>query len=221
VQHLVFASSSSVYGANAQLPYAEEQGADHPVSLYAATKRANELMAHSYSQLFGLPATGARLFTVYGPWGRPDMALFRFTRAILEGSPLDLYNEGRMVRDFTFIDDVVEAIVRLLDKPATPSPRFDRTQPDPAESDAPFRVFNVGGGQPMQLLEVIALLEAALGKKALRRLLPMQPGDVLATHARCTRLQDWVGPCPVTPLDAGIRRFVDWYLTYPKAAGQP
>jgi UDP-glucuronate 4-epimerase len=221
VQHLVFASSSSVYGANARLPYAEEQGADHPVSLYAATKRANELMAHSYSQLFGLPATGARLFTVYGPWGRPDMALFRFTRAILEGSPLDLYHEGRMVRDFTFIDDVVEAIVRLLDKPATPSPRFDRTQPDPAESDAPYRVFNVGGGQPMQLLEVIALLEAALGKKAQRRLLPMQPGDVLATHARCTRLQDWVGPCPVTPLDAGIRRFVDWYLTYPQAAGQP
>jgi UDP-glucuronate 4-epimerase len=139
----------------------------------------------------------------------------------LKRAPLDLYNEGKMVRDFTYIDDVVEALVRLLDKPATPSARFDRAHPDPAESDAPYRVFNVGGGQPMQLLEVIGLLEAALGKKALRRPLPMQPGDVLATHARCTRLQDWVGPCPVTPLDAGIRRFVDWYLTYPQAAGRP
>jgi UDP-glucuronate 4-epimerase len=221
VEHLVYASSSSVYGVNTSLPYSEEQGADHPVSLYGATKRANELMAHAYSHLYGLPATGVRLFTVYGPWGRPDMAMFRFTRAILQGAPLDLYNEGRMLRDFTYIDDVVEAIVRLLDKPAAPSAGFDRARPDPAESDAPFRVFNVGGGQPMQLLELIELLESALGKRALRRPMPMQAGDVLATHALCTRLHDWIGPCPVTPPAVGTRRFVDWYLTHAQALGQP
>jgi UDP-glucuronate 4-epimerase len=214
VEHLLFASSSSVYGANAQLPYSEEQGADHPVSLYAATKRANELMAHSYSHLFRLPVTGVRLFTVYGPWGRPDMALFRFTRAILEGMPLDLYNEGRMVRDFTYVDDVVDPLVRLLDKPATAQPGFDRVHPDPAVSDAPFRVFNVGGGHPVQLLEFVEALEDTLGRKAQRRLLPMQPGDVLATGARTTRLQEWIGPCPATPLRVGLRHFADWYQAY-------
>jgi UDP-glucuronate 4-epimerase len=214
VEHLVYASSSSVYGANSRLPYSEEQIADHPVSLYAATKRANELMAHSYSQLFGLPTTGARLFTVYGPWGRPDMAIFKFTHAILEGQPIELYNEGRMVRDFTFVDDVAEPLVRLLDKPATPSGRFDRAYPDPVESDAPYRVFNVGGGHPVPLLELVDALEAALGRRALRQLLPMQPGDVLATAASSTRLAEWIGPCRSTPLREGIARFVDWYLAH-------
>jgi UDP-glucuronate 4-epimerase len=214
IEHLVYASSSSVYGTNSRLPYSEEQIADHPVSLYAATKRANELMAHAYSQLCGLPTTGARLFTVYGPWGRPDMALFRFTRAILERQPVELYNEGHMVRDFTYVDDVTYALVKLLDKPATPSARFDRAHPDPVESDAPYRVFNVGGGHPVPVLEVVELLEAALGRRAHRRLLPMQPGDALATAARCTRLQEWVGPCHTTPLREGITRFVDWYLTH-------
>ncbi|MEJ8837365.1 NAD-dependent epimerase/dehydratase family protein [Ramlibacter sp. AN1133] len=221
VEHLLYASSSSVYGANAQLPYVEEEGVDHPLSLYAATKRANELMAHAYSHLFRLPVTGVRFFTVYGPWGRPDMAMFRFTRAILEGQPLDLYNEGHMVRDFTFIDDVVEPVVRLLDKPATPDPAFDPTRPDPATSDAPFRIFNVGGGHPVQLLELIEALEATLGRKAQRRLMPMQPGDVLATGAQTRRLQEWIGPCPATPLREGLRRFADWYLSHHAAPGRP
>jgi UDP-glucuronate 4-epimerase len=214
VEHLVYASSSSVYGANSRLPYSEEQLADHPVSLYAATKRANELMAHAYSQLYGIPTTGARFFTVYGPWGRPDMALFRFTRAIVEGQPLDIYNEGRMVRDFTYIDDITDGVVKLLDKPATPSPRFDRAYPDPTESDAPYRVFNVGGGNPVPLLDAVDALESALGRRAHRRLMPMQPGDVLATAASGTRLAEWVGPTRTTPLREGIARFVDWYLTY-------
>jgi UDP-glucuronate 4-epimerase len=219
VEHLLYASSSSVYGANALLPYAEEQGTDHPVSLYAATKRANELMAHSYSHLFRIPTTGVRLFTVYGPWGRPDMALFKFTRAILEDQPIELYNEGRMVRDFTFVDDVVDALVRLVDKPATPAPQFDAMHPDPTESDAPFRVFNVGGGNPVPLLEVVETLEDILGRKAKRVLLPMQPGDVLATGARCTRLHDWIGTAPETTVREGLRRFVDWYLPYRAAGG--
>jgi len=213
VEHLVYASSSSVYGANAQLPYVEEQGVDHPLSLYGATKRANELMAHAYSHLFGIPTTGVRLFTVYGPWGRPDMAMFRFTRAILEGQPLDLYNEGHMVRDFTYVDDVAEPLVRLVDKPATPDAAFDAVRPDPARSDAPFRVFNVGGGHPVQLLELIAALEETLGRQAQRRLLPLQAGDVLATGADTRRLQEWIGPCPATPLRVGLRRFADWYLS--------
>lgn len=219
VGHLVFASSSSVYGANATLPYAEEQGTDHPVSLYAATKRANELMAHAYSHLFGLPATGVRLFTVYGPWGRPDMAVFRFTRAIVEGEPIELYNGGRMVRDFTYVDDVAEPLVRLLDQPAVPSPTFHRGAPDPVESDAPFRVFNLGGGQPVALLELVRMLEEVLGCRARTTLLPMQPGDVLATEARTTRLQEWIGPCPATPLRDGLARFADWYLTFRETAG--
>jgi UDP-glucuronate 4-epimerase len=214
VEHLVYASSSSVYGTNSRLPYSEEQIADHPVSLYAATKRANELMAHAYSQLFGLPTTGARLFTVYGPWGRPDMAMFRFTRAILERESIELYNEGRMVRDFTYVDDVTEALVRLMDKPATASARFDRAYPDPTESDAPYRVFNVGGGHPVPLLEVVDALEAAIGRTARRQLMPMQLGDVLATAANNTRLREWIGPCHVTPVREGIARFIDWYLSY-------
>jgi UDP-glucuronate 4-epimerase len=220
VEHLLYASSSSVYGANALLPYAEEQGTDHPVSLYAATKRANELMAHAYSHLFRIPATGVRLFTVYGPWGRPDMALFKFTRAILDDQPIEIYNEGHMVRDFTFVDDVVEALVRLVDKPATPAPDFDALHPDPAESNAPFRVFNVGGGRPVPLLEVVDTLEDLLGRKARRLLLPMQPGDVLATGARCTRLQEWIGTAPETTVREGLRRFVDWYLAYRANGGR-
>lgn len=214
VEHLVYASSSSVYGTNTQLPYEESQAVDHPVSIYAATKRADELLAHSYSAAFGLPITGARLFTVYGPWGRPDMAVYLFTRAIVEGRPLDIYNQGRMLRDFTYVDDVVDALVRLLDKPATPSPRFDRARPDPAESDSPHRVFNVGGGQAVPLLEFVALLEHVLGRPADRRFLPMQAGDVHATHARCDRLQEWIGMQPETPLAEGLRRFADWYLDY-------
>ncbi|GAB3661115.1 NAD-dependent epimerase/dehydratase family protein [Ramlibacter alkalitolerans] len=213
VEHLVYASSSSVYGANAQLPYVEEQGVDHPMSLYAATKRANELMAHAYSHLFRIPTTGVRFFTVYGPWGRPDMAMFRFTKAILEGQPLDLYNDGNMVRDFTYVDDVADPVLRLLDKPATPDPAFDPARPDPVSSDAPFRVFNVGGGHPVHLLELISALEDTLGRKAQRRLMPLQPGDVLATGANTQRLHDWIGPCPATPLRVGLRRFADWYLT--------
>ncbi|MDB5954461.1 NAD-dependent epimerase [Ramlibacter sp.] len=219
VEHLVYASSSSVYGANAKLPYVEDHGVDHPVSLYAATKRANELMAHAYSHLFRIPTTGARFFTVYGPWGRPDMALFKFTRAILEDQPIELYNEGQMVRDFTFVDDVVEAIVRLLDKPATPAPQFDRLNPDPVESDAPFRVFNVGGGRPLPLLEVVETLERILGRKARRTLMPMQAGDVLATGASPDRLHDWIGTAPETPVEEGLRRFVDWYLPWRQAGG--
>ena len=221
VEHLVYASSSSVYGANAQLPYAEDQGVDHPMSLYAATKRANELMAHSYSHLFRIPTTGVRLFTVYGPWGRPDMAMFRFTRAILQGQPLDIYNDGNMVRDFTYVDDVADPLVRLLDKPATPDPDFEPTRPDPVRSDAPFRVFNVGGGHPVQLLDLIDALEDTLGRKAQRRLMPLQPGDVLATGADTRRLHEWIGPCPATPLRVGLRSFVDWYLSQYAAPGRP
>jgi UDP-glucuronate 4-epimerase len=214
IEHLVYASSCGVYGTNVRLPYSEEQIADHPVSLHAATKRSNELVAHAYSQLFGLPTTGARLFTVYGPWGRPDMAMCRFTRAILEREALELYNEGRMVRDFTYVDDVAEALVRLVDKPATASARFDRTYPDPTESDAPYRVFNVGGGQPVPLSQVVETLEATLGRTARRRMLPMQPGEVVATAANCTRLSEWIGPWRATPLREGVARFIDWYLTY-------
>ncbi|AMO25075.1 NAD-dependent epimerase [Ramlibacter solisilvae] len=214
VSHLLYASSSSVYGANANLPFSEEQIADHPISLHAATKRANELMAHAYSHMFGLPTTGARLFTVYGPWGRPDMAMFRFMRAILERQALELYNEGRMVRDFTYVDDVADALARLLDKPATASARFDPSYPDPTESDAPYRVFNVAGGHPVPLLEVVQALEAALDRQTRHRLLPMQPGDMPATAARCTRLAEWIGPMRTTPLREGIARFVDWYLAH-------
>jgi len=220
VEHLVYASSSSVYGANAKLPYVEDAGVDHPVSLYAATKRANELMAHTYSHLYGIPTTGGRFFTVYGPWGRPDMALFKFTRAILEDQPIELYNEGRMIRDFTYVDDVVEAVIRLLDKPATPDAHFDRLNPDPVTGDAPFRVFNVGGGQPHPLLEVVDTLERILGRKARRVLLPMQPGDVLATGASPRRLHDWIGTAPETPVEEGLRRFVAWYLAYREAGGR-
>ena len=211
VGHLVYASSSSVYGANRQMPFSEHRGADHPYSLYGATKRANELMAHSYSHLYGLPATGLRFFTVYGPWGRPDMAPFLFTRAILAGKPIDVYNDGRHSRDFTYIDDVVEAVVRVLDRPARPAPDWDPEQPDPAASAAPWRLYNVGNGQPVGLDAFIRALESALGRKAERRLLPMQPGDVPSTWADISDLAATVGYRPATPVTEGVNRFVQWY----------
>jgi UDP-glucuronate 4-epimerase len=211
VRHLVYASSSSVYGGNTNLPFRESQAVNHPVSLYAATKKANELMAHTHSHLYGLPATGLRFFTVYGPWGRPDMAPMLFARAILAGEPIRVFNHGRMRRDFTYIDDIAEGVIRCLDKPATPDPRFDAAHPDPATSWAPHRVFNIGNSQPVELLHFIALLEQALGRKAIRQLEPMQPGDVEATAADTRLLEQWVGFAPATPLEQGIERFARWY----------
>lgn len=213
-EHLAYASSSSVYGGHTALPFSEHQNVDHPVSLYAATKKANELMAHTYSHLFGLPTTGLRFFTVYGPWGRPDMALFLFTRAILEGRPIDVFNHGHMVRDFTYIDDIVEGVVRVLDKPATAHAAFDPSRPDPATSHAPYRVFNIGNSQPTPLMDYIRALESALGREALKNYLPMQPGDVPATAADTQELDAWVDFKPSTPVGAGVQRFVDWYRGY-------
>jgi UDP-glucuronate 4-epimerase len=214
VEHLVYASSSSVYGGNRNLPFAEHQAVNHPVSLYAATKKANELMAHTYSHLYGIPATGLRFFTVYGPWGRPDMAPMLFARAILAGEPIRVFNQGQMRRDFTFIDDIVEGVIRCLDKPATPNPDFDAAAPDPATSWAPHRLFNLGNAQPEQLLDFIALLERALGREAIRQLEPMQPGDVEATAADTRALEAWVGFRPSTPLALGVERFAAWYGKY-------
>ena len=213
---LIYASSSSVYGLNERMPFSVDDNVDHPVSLYAATKKANELMAHTYSHLYGLPTTGLRFFTVYGPWGRPDMALFLFTRAILAGEPIQVFNEGRMRRDFTYIDDIVEGIVRLLDKPAGPNPDWDGASPAPGSSPAPYRLFNIGNNQPVALLDFIAAIEEALGRKAHKLLLPMQPGDVPATYADITALEDYVGYRPATPISTGIQRFVDWYRSYHK-----
>ncbi|MBT9550657.1 MAG: NAD-dependent epimerase [Hydrogenophaga sp.] len=214
VEHLVYASSSSVYGGNTTLPFSEHQGVDHPVSLYAATKKANELMAHSYSHLYGLPTTGLRFFTVYGPWGRPDMALFLFTRAILEGRPIDLYNHGQMVRDFTYVDDIVEGVLRAADKPALPNPQFDPAHPDPATSFAPYRVLNIGNNQPVALMDCVTALEQALGLTAQKNLLPLQPGDVEGTSANTDELDAWVGFKPRTDLNSGIARFVNWYRAF-------
>ena len=211
VKHLTYASSSSVYGGNTALPFSEHHNIDHPVSLYAATKKANELMAHTYSHLFGLPTTGLRFFTVYGPWGRPDMALFLFTRAILEGRPIDVFNHGQMVRDFTYVDDIVEGVIRVHDKPASANPGFDPAAPDPATSNAPYRVFNIGNSQPTPLMDYIAALEAALGREAVKNYLPMQAGDVPATSADTTELDAWVGFKPATPVREGVARFVAWY----------
>jgi UDP-glucuronate 4-epimerase len=214
VKHLVYASSSSVYGLNTRLPLAESDNVDHPVSLYAATKKANELMAHSYAHLFGLPCTGLRFFTVYGPWGRPDMALFLFTKALLAGAPIDVFNHGRMVRDFTYIDDIVEGVVRVIDKPAAPDPAWSGAAPDPATSKAPYRLFNIGNNNPVELMRYIHALENCLGKKARMNMLPMQPGDVPATDADVSRLSDWVGFKPQTQVEDGIARFVAWYRDY-------
>ncbi len=209
--HLLYASSSSVYGANTQMPFSVHQNVDHPLSLYAATKKANELMAHTYSHLYRLPATGLRFFTVYGPWGRPDMALFKFTRNILADEPIEVFNQGKHQRDFTYIDDVVEATLRALDKPATPDSRWSSDKPDPATSNAPYRLYNIGNHTPVPLLDFIAAIEKAAGKKAKITFLPMQAGDVAATYADITELKVATGFEPTTPLDEGIRRFVSWY----------
>ena len=214
VQHLAYASSSSVYGGNTAMPFSEHHNIDHPISLYAASKKANELMAHTYSHLYQLPCTGLRFFTVYGPWGRPDMALFLFTKAILAGEPIDIFNHGNMVRDFTFVDDIVEGLIRVLDKPATPNPAFNPANPDPATSSAPYRVFNIGNNQPTPLMDYIAALESALGVTAKKNYLPMQPGDVPATSANTDELDAWVGFKPDTAVKDGVARFVDWYRGY-------
>ena len=216
VKHLVYASSSSVYGGNTRMPFSEHDGVDHPVSLYAATKKANELMAHTYSHLFGLPTTGLRFFTVYGPWGRPDMALFLFTKAILEGRPINVFNHGQMRRDFTYIDDIVEGVVRVIDRPAASNPGYRSDAPDPATSNAPYRVFNIGNQDPVPLLEFIVGIEAALGMRAEMRMLPLQDGDVPATYADATALREWVDFGPETPTRTGIARFVSWYRDYYK-----
>ena len=214
VAHLAYASSSSVYGGNAQMPFSEHHSVDHPVSLYAATKKANELMAHTYSHLYGLPTTGLRFFTVYGPWGRPDMALFLFTDAIRNGRPIDVFNQGAMVRDFTYIGDIVEGLIRVLDKAATPDPDFDPMNPNPGSSTAPFRVFNIGNGNPTPLMDYIGALEDALCMTAEKKMMTMQPADVPATSADTSELRDWVGFAPNTDVRDGVQRFVDWYIGY-------
>jgi UDP-glucuronate 4-epimerase len=214
VKHLVFASSSSVYGANTNMPFSEHNNVDHPVSLYAATKKANELMAHSYAHLYKLPCTGLRFFTVYGPWGRPDMALFKFTKGILEGAPIPVFNEGKMVRDFTYIDDIVEGVVRVIDNTAAPNPKWSGNKPDPATSYAPFKIYNIGNNNPVQLMRYIEVLEQCLGKKAKLDLLPMQDGDVPATSANTEALEQAVGFRPDTTVETGIARFVEWYRHY-------
>jgi UDP-glucuronate 4-epimerase len=214
VEHLVYASSSSVYGANVRQPFSEHDNVDHPVSLYAATKKANELMAHSYAHLFGLSVTGLRFFTVYGPWGRPDMALFKFTRGILAGERIPVFNNGQMIRDFTYIDDIVEGVIRTLDVPASANPQWSGDEPDPATSYAPYRIFNIGNNQPVLLLDCIAMLEDSLGRKADLEFLPMQPGDVISTMADVSGLEQAVGFRPATSLRHGIARFVEWYRDY-------
>ena len=214
VGHLVFASSSSVYGANTRLPFSEHDNVDHPVSLYAATKKANELMAHSYAHLYGLACTGLRFFTVYGPWGRPDMALFKFTEGILAGRPIPVFNRGDMVRDFTYVDDIVEGIVRVIGRPAAPAAGWSGDRPDPATSYAPWRIFNIGNNRPVKLMRYIEVLEECLGKKAQLELLPMQAGDVPATCADTGELHKAVGYKPQTPVEVGVKRFAEWYQAY-------
>ncbi len=214
VEHLVYASSSSVYGANTRMPFSVHDNVDHPVSLYAASKKANELMAHTYAHLYGLPVTGLRFFTVYGPWGRPDMALFLFTRAILAGKPIDVFNFGKMRRDFTYIDDIVEGVVRTLDQTATANPDWDGFRPDPGSSSAPSRLYNIGNNNPVELMDLIATLEQALGRTAEKNLLPLQPGDVPATYADVEDLTRAVGFKPATPIEEGVRRFVEWYREF-------
>ena len=216
IGHLVYASSSSVYGGNETVPFSEHDNVDHPLSLYAATKKANELMAHTYSHLYQLPTTGLRFFTVYGPWGRPDMSPFLFADAMIRGEPINVFNDGNMARDFTFIDDIVEGVIRVLDKPATPDAKFDALRPDPATSTAPYRVFNIGNGNPTALMDYIGALEMALGVTARKNFMPMQPGDVPATSANTSELGKWVGFQPDTPVVDGVQKFADWYLAYYK-----
>jgi UDP-glucuronate 4-epimerase len=214
VEHLVFASSSSVYGGNTRMPYSEHDNVDHPISLYAATKKANELMAHVYSHLYGLPATGLRFFTVYGPWGRPDMALFLFTRAILEGRPIDVFNHGKMQRDFTYIDDAAEAVVRVVDQAPQRDPDFKLDSPDPATSWAPYRIYNVGNHQPVSLMTYIETLEEALGKTAQKNFMPLQASDVTSTFADTEDMRSFTDFAPATPVEKGIGRFVAWYRSH-------
>ncbi len=214
VEHLVYASSSSVYGANTNMPFSVHDNVDHPVSLYAASKKANELMAHTYAHLYRLPVTGLRFFTVYGPWGRPDMAMFLFTKAILAGEPIDVFNYGKMRRDFTYVDDIVEGVMRTLDNTATPNPDWDGAQPDPGTSSAPSRLYNIGNNNPVELMDLISTLEQSLGRTAEKNLLPIQPGDVPATYADVDDLMRDVGFKPATPIAEGVRRFVAWYRNY-------
>jgi UDP-glucuronate 4-epimerase len=214
VEHLLYASSSSVYGGNKKTPFSEDDPVDHPVSLYAATKRANELQAHAYSHLFGLPTTGLRFFTVYGPWGRPDMAMFLFTKRIIAGQPIDVFNHGKLERDFTYVDDIVESIARILGRPAAPDPNYDPMNPRPGIGSAPFRVFNIGNASPVPLERLISALENEIGKKALRNPLPMQPGDVYATHADVSALEAATGYRPKVSIEEGARHFVKWYRDY-------
>jgi len=216
VKHLIYASSSSVYGANKKIPFSVHDNVDHPISLYAATKKSNELMAHTYSSLFSLPTTGLRFFTVYGPYGRPDMALYIFTKAILEGKPINIFNNGKMRRDFTYVDDIVECISRLVPKSALPNPQWDGRHPDPATSFAPYRIYNIGNNQPVDLLDFVAIIEKKLGKKAIRNLMPIQEGDVPETYADVEDLMREVDFKPSTPIEVGVGRFVDWYLDYHK-----
>jgi len=214
IEHLVYASSSSVYGTNTDMPFSIHQNVDHPLSLYAASKKSNELMAHTYSNLYGIPTTGLRFFTVYGPYGRPDMALFKFTKSIIEGKPIDVYNYGHHRRDFTYIDDVAEGVVRILDRVAEPDPDWDSNAPDPGTSMAPYRIYNIGNSQPVELMRYIEVLEKCLGRKAERRLLPMQPGDVPDTYADVTDLMDVIGYRPSTSVEEGVARFVEWYREF-------
>ena len=214
IEHLVYASSSSVYGGNTKMPFAESDAVDHPISYYAATKKANELMAHSYAHLYGIPTTGLRFFTVYGPWGRPDMALFKFTKAMLAGESIDVYGEGKLVRDFTYIDDIVEGIMRVLDKPATPDASYDSRNPNPGTSTAPYRIFNIGNNTPTVLMDYIAALEGALQITARKQMLPIQPGDIHSTSADTRALQAWVGFSPAMPVATGVQNFVDWYRSF-------
>ncbi len=216
VKHLVYASTSSIYGANRKIPFSEHHNVDHPVSLYAATKKANELMTHTYSHLFNIPSTGLRFFTVYGPWGRPDMALFLFTKAILEEKPIQVFNNGNMLRDFTYVDDIVEGIYRVMKKPATPNAGFDSLNPDPASSYAPYRIFNIGNSKPVNLLTFIQTLEEVLGKKAIKEMMPMQDGDIPETWADINDLTENTNYTPKTNISKGIKHFVDWYKKYYK-----
>lgn len=220
VEHLVFASSSSVYGANTKMPFSVHHNVDHPLSLYAATKKANELMAHTYANLYGLPTTGLRFFTVYGPWGRPDMALFLFTRKILNGEPIDVFNHGNHRRDFTYIDDIVEGVIRAMDRPAQPDPNWTGSDPDSGASTAPYRLYNIGAHQPVELMRYIEVLEENLGRKAEKNLLPLQPGDVPETYADVGDLKADVGYEPTMPVEEGVARFVEWYLDYYQASSQ-
>jgi UDP-glucuronate 4-epimerase len=214
VEHLVYASSSSVYGANTAMPFSIHQNVDHPLALYGATKKANELMAHTYSSLYGLPTTGLRFFTVYGPWGRPDMALFKFTRNIVEGKPIDVFNYGNHKRDFTYIDDIVEGVIRTMDHTATANAAWDSSEPDPATSRAPYRLYNIGNQRPVALMRYIEVIEECVGRKAETNMLPMQPGDVPDTWADTADLADNVGYAPDTPVEVGVKKFVDWYMDY-------